>query len=228
MGQPAPSIVHSHWYNLIGNFQYSTKEYYAQVEEAIGPHQIPDITISRIEYRQGGIFSAKRQYLRIKRDRLVFDICGASFGNGFFFSWWLGELRGANIFVVVTVVILFLLAGSFGIFLVGQAVAANYSGMLSRLVMLLLVPVLLWLLTLFIRANPMGIEDTIMEIPYLGPIYQHLFRPVTYYKIDTALMFQSAVHTVVLEVVDQITKAQGARVLTADERKPIMREFYDR
>lgn len=30
----------------------------------------------------------KRDYLRITRDRLVFDICAAPFAKGFFVSWW--------------------------------------------------------------------------------------------------------------------------------------------
>jgi len=96
------------------------------------------------------------------------------------------------------------------------------------LITLLGLPLLFLLLYLFVRSNPMGIEDTIIEIPYIGLIYERLFRPITYYRIDTALMFQSAVHSVVLQVVDQITQAQGLRTLSPDERKPIMREFYQK
>lgn len=226
MSQPAPSIIHSHWYNLIGGFQYSTQDYYAQIEAALQPHQIPDVSVSRVEYRESGIFSAKRVYLRIRRDRLVFDICGAPFGTGFFFSWWLGELHGANIFTVIAVLIGFLAASSFVISLLGAIFTSIFGYFMGMVFVLQSIPILLWLLGLFIRENPMDIEDTVMEIPVVGPLYKWLFRPVTYYKTDTALMFQSAVHTVVLEVVDQITKAQGVRTLSEAERKPIMREFY--
>ena len=48
------------------------------------------------------------------------------------------------------------------------------------------------------------------------------------HKVDTTLMFQSVVHTAVLEVVEQLLSAKGARPLTELERKPIMREFYQR
>jgi len=41
-------------------------------------------------------------------------------------------------------------------------------------------------------------------------------------------MFQAVVHAAVLEVVDQVMSAKGARALTEFERKPIMREFYQR
>lgn len=226
MAQPAPSIIHSHWYNLIGGFQYSTQDYYAQIEQALQPHQIPEVSVSVVEYRESGIFSAKRVYLRIRRDRLVFDICGAPFGTGFFFSWWLGELRGANIFTVMAVLVGFLIAGSIIISILSSIFTMIFGYYMGMLFLLLSIPILFWLLGIFIRENPMGIEDMIMEIPVIGPIYERLFSPVTYYKIDTALMFQSAVHTVVLEVVDQITKAQGVRALSEAERKPIMREFY--
>ena len=53
-------------------------------------------------------------------------------------------------------------------------------------------------------------------------------RPATYYRIDTMLMFQKAVHNAVLEVIDEMTTANGLRALGESERKPIMREFYQR
>ncbi len=33
-----------------------------------------------------------RIYQRIGRKKLVFDVCGAPFGKGFFVSWWMGPL----------------------------------------------------------------------------------------------------------------------------------------
>jgi len=50
-------------------------------------------------------------------------------------------------------------------------------------------------------------------------------RPWTYYRIDTANMFQTATHSAVLEVVDTITSSQGLRQLPDSERKPIMKGF---
>ena len=228
MSQPAPSLIHSHWYNLVAGFQYSAQDYYAQLEQALQPHQIPDVSVSRIEYREGGVFSAKRVYLRIQRDRLVFDICGAPFGTGFFFSWWLGELRGANIFTVIAVLTAFLILCAIVLSLFGAILTSLFGYFMGSFLTFCTLPLFAWLLGLYIRENPMGIEDTILELPVIGPLYQKLFRPVTYYKIDTALMFQSAVHSVVLEVIDGITQAQGLRALSEAERKPIMREFYQK
>lgn len=63
-------------------------------------------------------------------------------------------------------------------------------------------------------------------IPFLGPALIRMFSPETFYRIDTALMFQDSVHSAVLEVLDQRMKGQGLRLLSESERKPIMRELF--
>jgi hypothetical protein len=159
--------IFSHWYHLIENFQASAKEFYAAVEAALQRRQIPDLKTSRVDWREGGLLSAKREYLRIKRKELVFDICAAPFGTGFFFSWWLGEL-------------------------------------------------------------PSGFWALVSIIPFFGPLMELFLRRHTYYKADTALMFQESVRAAVNEVIDQMTSAKGIRALTDLEKKPILRELYRR
>lgn len=61
--------------------------------------------------------------------------------------------------------------------------------------------------------------------PVLSLIARALVKPWTYYRLDTAMMFQTATHSAVMEVVDSITAAQGVRGLTEIERKPIMRQL---
>ncbi len=87
-------IVISHWYQLIEGLQASSKEFYSSVEAAFGKRKVPNAATSRIDWPEAGLLSPKREYLRVKRNEYVFDICGAPFGAGFFFSWWLGELPG--------------------------------------------------------------------------------------------------------------------------------------
>jgi hypothetical protein len=89
-----PSEIISHWYHLIEGLQASPKEFYASVEQAIQKRQIPNARTSRVDWREAGPLSAKREYLRVHRHEYIFDVCGAPFGNGFFFSWWLGEAEG--------------------------------------------------------------------------------------------------------------------------------------
>lgn len=69
------------------------------------------------------------------------------------------------------------------------------------------------------------------ELPFIGPVFKvinQLFWPLTYYRLDTAMMFQSAVHGAVLDVIDRITEARGIRALSESERKPIMRDFLQK
>ncbi|MBE0556260.1 MAG: hypothetical protein IH628_03425 [Proteobacteria bacterium] len=65
-------------------------------------------------------------------------------------------------------------------------------------------------------------------LPVIGFLVRNLLAPLTYYKIDTALMFQSVTHGSILTVLDQVTKATGLRALTESERKPVMRDFFSR
>ena len=88
-----PTAVISHWYKLIENLQASSMEFYSSIESAIQRRQVPDTKPSRVDWRESGFTSARREYLRVARGRHVFDICGAPFGTGFFVSWWLGEAR---------------------------------------------------------------------------------------------------------------------------------------
>ena len=83
--------IRSHWNHFFDGFSTSAQEYFQTVEEAVKAKQLPDISFSRIDFREGGIFSAKREYLRVEHHDHIFDICAAPFGTGFFFSWWLAD-----------------------------------------------------------------------------------------------------------------------------------------
>src|SRR4029077_9932710 len=82
--------IEEHWYVPLLDFRTSTQEFYAAIEKELLDRKVPDLEVTRIEFAEGGLLSAKRQYLRLRRERLVFDICSAPFGTSWFFS-----LRGA-------------------------------------------------------------------------------------------------------------------------------------
>jgi hypothetical protein len=214
--------VISHWHHPIENFNTSTMEFYAAVEQALQPRQIPDYSVSRIDWREGGILTARREYLRIRRGKLAFDLCAAPFGTGFFFSWWLAELPPTHALLWAFLILIGGL-GIFGICVAKFGIAGIFLGPL-------VIVGLTFLLGYLLRDGQLGAdtEDAVLAIPFFGGLYERFFKPSTYYKFDTTLMFQSVVHTAVLEVVDQLMSAKGARPLTELERKPIMREFYQR
>ena len=166
MAKRAP-LPRGHWHQSIQNLQESPQKFYNSLVSAISQRKLPDIDISRIDYREGGVFSAKRLYLRVQRKEHIFDICAAPFGSGFFFSWWRSEKIS-----------------------------------------------LFW--------------DLVMIIPFLGIPLMTIFRPETYFRHDTGLMFQDSIASAVFEVIDGITKAKGLRPLTELERKPIQSDFFKR
>ncbi len=49
---------------------------------------------------------------------------------------------------------------------------------------------------------------------------------MTFYKIDTGLMFHTVVHQSLMESIDQMTKAAGLAPLSESERKPVMHELF--
>ena len=50
-----------------------------------------------------------------------------------------------------------------------------------------------------VRYGGMGLEPTVLSMPITGFCYGLLFRPVTYFNEDTALMFRESVHAAVVE-----------------------------
>jgi hypothetical protein len=66
-------------------------------------------------------------------------------------------------------------------------------------------------------------------LPGLSSIGRAMAGPWTYYRADTASMFQTATHSAVMEVVDSmVNSVQNIRPLSESERKPIMRELFDK
>jgi hypothetical protein len=87
------------------------------------------------------------------------------------------------------------------------------------------VPAFLWLIGNGIRQGTIPGERTVLAMPLIGWIYERVFAPATFYAMDTALMFQKAVHQAVQEVIDCMTANKGVRAFTEAERKPVMRQF---
>ncbi len=160
-----PTTVLSHWNQMIPGLQQSSKDFYGMVEGLLKGRNLDATKWERVEFSEGGLFSAKREYLEVRRKQHVFHICAAPFGNGFFISSWLGHIDS-------------------------------------------------------------GFWAWVASLPFIGWLFERFVKPLTYYKIDTALMFQSVTHGAVLEALDGMTQAKGIRALTELERKPIMRDFF--
>ena len=76
--KPKPAEVLSHWaYTPVPTPSASTSDFYAAVEKELKAQKVPGLTISRVELSEGGILTDNRQYFRMTRERLVFDVCAA-------------------------------------------------------------------------------------------------------------------------------------------------------
>lgn len=84
--------VIDHWYALVPSFITSTMDFYGAVEKELAERKVPGLEISHVDFSEGGVLSQKREYLRMTRERLVFDICAAPFGTAFFFSCRFAEI----------------------------------------------------------------------------------------------------------------------------------------
>src|SRR5205807_1194847 len=63
-------------------------EFYDRMEAALQARSIPELEVSRVDIKEGGPMTPRREYLRLRRERLVFDICAMPFGSGFYVSEW--------------------------------------------------------------------------------------------------------------------------------------------
>lgn len=160
------AVILSHWFHLVNNFRDSSLGFYDALEETIRSRQLPRVECSRIRYLEGGIFSPKREFLRVRQKEYIFDICASAFGRGFFISWWLGIAKRSFLWQLLSV------------------------------------------------------------FPFVDRSAYDIVQRVTYYKLDTALMFQESIQAALLEVLDRRTSSQGIRGPAGRDRRPILSELF--
>lgn len=218
--------VISHWYSLVPSFNTSPKEFYDTVEQELKTRQVPGLELFHVEFAEGGMLSAKREYLRMTRERLVFDVCAAPFGTAYFFS-----CRFAEIPAVIEIWQLIVVLLVFGVSIpLSFAVCAKIFGALTVFVWPVAWLVFL-ILALYVLRNAvaLGLKDldaTLVKSPVVGPIYERWFRKETYYREDTRLMYCDLVDSVVKAKVEEATGAKGIKLIRFNEHSPILSELY--
>ena len=217
-------ILLSHWCKLIESFQFSPLEFYGMVERAAKKRDVPGLGLSRVEWKESGFLSKNRVYLRLARQRLYFDVCAAPFGTGFFVS-----SRLTRKMFRMTILKMILLALAVLVFLLTSVSAVGFLfGIGSALKCFALLMLALFgamafglLLCNLDRLGLGSIDEALMAIPVLSDLYEGLFRPMTYFRIDQMLMYQEAVHSAVMEAVDEMVNGKSVKPLTELERRPI-------
>jgi hypothetical protein len=173
----------------------------------------------RVDFAEGGVLSRQRDYLRMTRERLVFDICAAPFGTAQFFSCRFAEIPAAiKLWQLVAVLV--------AAFMTVALVFRFLDSILGTVVLLTGFVCLIYTLR---NAVAMGLKDldaTLIKSPVIGPIYENWFRKETYYRHDTRLMYCDTVNTVVKAKVEETTGAQGIKVIRYMENCPMLSELY--
>jgi hypothetical protein len=209
---PRAAEVISHWHYSLEDFGTSGLDFYRAVDETLRAKQAP-IDISRVEWKESGVLSARREYLRVSHGRFSFDLCAAPFGKDFIFSWWLVRRGFDNALLfgclgILAIPVLLVLCISIAGFVAGVVLFVAVLGVGGVAV---------------VNANPAlieTVEDAIGAIPVIGTLYARFLRPVTYYSEDSRLIFEEAVHRVVLRHVETLTTVSKLPPLTEDQKKP--------
>jgi hypothetical protein len=142
------------WQHSFDNLKFSADEFYQAVEVAVKKREIPDVRFSRVNYSEGNLLSANREYLHVVWHEHVYDVCAAPFGTSFFVSSWYVE---------------------------NPSVTKKLLGKIK------------------------GLEQAVGS--------------KTYYQADTEAMFKGAFKAGLMEAIDEMTNAKGARALSELERQ---------
>lgn len=87
-------FVFGKWHYVIDNCSHSAEQLYSRILDIISSKSFKFST-QQVSLHEGAAFvSPKRNYLRISRDSVHFDICGMPYGNGYIVSWRCYEQAG--------------------------------------------------------------------------------------------------------------------------------------
>lgn len=208
--------VVSRWSTLVDDFSTSGQDFYEQVQEAVERRGLDGISFSRVMRRERGLISARREYLRVSRNHLVFDICAAPYGQSFFFSWWLLRLGPKY---PVLYIVGFLGATLFFPLVAFASFKGGCAGVAGALLTLIGTPVGLFV---FAAGGAFGPPEHVTVVPWLGPIFKALFNPDTFYSLDTTTMFQESIRRDVNAVLEGILSEGSVDPLEDDQWKPTL------
>jgi hypothetical protein len=211
--------VSAHWIAFADAFACTPSEFYQALEQEIMNRKVPGLTMSRIEFAEGGLLSDKRVYLRMLRERLVFDICAAPFGTRFFFSCRAAQIPPVISLVQLAVVLI-------GLFVV-CGLSWKYLGLFYGTAALAVGCVaLVYVLRNAVALGLQDLDTALVQSPVFGSIYELWFRRETYYRIDTRLMYLDTVTSVVKTLAEEVTAAKGIKLTREFESAPVLGELY--
>ena len=207
----------SYWCNLWDDCAYSPTDFYALVRKYMESRHVPDLLYEDISLHEGTVFSPRRLYLQMRRERLMAEICASPFGSGFFISSRLYDRTRHAFYWDYFFATCALCA---------LTVPALRNGIIVAIVVLGIYVTTLWSLMRLAQSRSFAwLDDKLCIIPWFGPIYETWFHPMTNYRQDLTNMYREAFNRSVKEAVGEFSSQQGLRPLSEDESRPILPEL---
>ncbi|HWA87280.1 MAG TPA: hypothetical protein VG710_13715 [Opitutus sp.] len=211
--------VIEHWYSLVASQEFSSKEFYDHIETEIAAQKVPALDITRIDLSEGGILSDKREYLRMKRERLTFDVCAAPVGVNYFFSY---RFYVEPVVISVWEIIALLLV----LWLLFYGSVPGIGPILGPLVLVFACGLLVWLMRNAIGMGLQDLDGALVKLPAIGPIYERYFRKDTYYRQDMRIAYCTIVSTIVKARVEEVTAGKGVKLRREYLYSPVLGDLY--
>jgi hypothetical protein len=213
--------VLGHWIAFHDNFSFPPQEFYEAIQKELSARKIPGLEISREDFAEGGMFSDKRIYLRLFRERLALYACAAPFGSGYFFS--------CRTVYVPALVRLWHIIAAFAFFSIVGGLLIKPLGMtFAAIAMIALMFALAAVLRNAATSPLSNLDSLLLKIPVVATIYEDWFRAETYYREDTRLMYLQRIPEFIREIAEDITATKGARLEEQYQLPPIFGELYQR
>lgn len=207
-------LVYKHQFVTLPRFETSVEDFYASIENDLKEKALGGLKIFRVEYAEGGVLSAKRTYLRLQRERLIFDVCAAPFGTTWFFSYRAAEIP-CSLRVWELLLLLAFLA----------AAVAFYAALFGWLFGSILFGLSVVGVSLLLRnALALGLSDldaAVLRIPVIGGVYEALLRRETYYREDTRAAYLKIVEDSIVEKIEEVTAGKGVKLLKFQNAAPV-------
>ena len=71
------TTVHAHQSEHFEDLQMSAKEFYLLLKNMIEEYRYPEVACTPVTLKEGGLFSSKREYLRISKERYNYYVCAS-------------------------------------------------------------------------------------------------------------------------------------------------------
>ncbi|GEP44426.1 hypothetical protein [Brevifollis gellanilyticus] len=199
-------------YALIDGFETSTDAFYKSIEDELEARKVPGLDFSRLDYREGGPLSARRDYLRMRRERLTFDLCSAPFGTSWFFSYRFCEIPAPFPLLQLLIVVILTAALTMGyVALFGMLWGGAIIGM-----------TVLGFFLLLRNTLTLGFQDFdawLLTVPVFGGVYE-IFRKETFFRTDTRIMYADTIEKVIQAKIKEVTAAEGIEKVEFMEARP--------